>query len=361
MDIELKKIERFEDFLKNERVGPYTLDIKLTNKCNLNCVFCPTKMELGILEKVEEVSDEIFMDLIEEASKFDVKEVYIGGGGEPSIRKKLLLNLMGLIKRKNMRGILITNGTLLNDEDIKEIISIGWDDVSFSIDGPNPKINDFLRGKKGAFKLAINNLKSFKRVKKELSSELPRINISTIILNKNYKYLPKMIKLAYKMNSFSFDVQKFVPWSKNHLKYELSDEQKEILPFILDKSKKLVNKFNLCNNILGYETTFLSSKIEKHSKKNSEKKNKCKLGTFCKVPFLYFSVRVSGDVGPCLGRSKTIIGNIKEDTLSSIWFGEEMKKFRNSLIKGKTYSYCNKCCAKITNTKFDSIIEKNKK
>ena len=55
-------------------------------------------------------------------------------------------------KELQMEGILTTNGTLLNRELANTLLNIGWDEVHFSIDGPNAEIHDALRGRKGAFK-----------------------------------------------------------------------------------------------------------------------------------------------------------------------------------------------------------------
>ena len=121
-------------------------------------------MEIDILNKVKPVSDDRYLKLIDEAAKLGVKEVYICGGGEPLVRKDLLLRLMKLIKQKKMHGFLITNGTLFTEEDIIKIIEIGWDNISFSVDGANSRVNDSLRGKRGAFKLAVQNMKRFKEL-----------------------------------------------------------------------------------------------------------------------------------------------------------------------------------------------------
>lgn len=341
-------MERLKGFFENKKVGPYTLDLKPTNKCNLNCIFCPTKLELSKLRRDKEISDEEYLKLVEEAAKFGVKEVYIGGGGEPLLRKELTLTLMKLIKKKGMEGFLITNGTLFNKEDIQNIILIGWDNIHFSIDGADSKINDYLRGKTGTFKSAIRNLILFKKLKKSLNKENPNLHIATVLVNKNYKQLPKFVKLAYKLGIDSFILQKFVSWTKKHKFLELNNEQIKDLARYFDKAKKLSSKLKIDTNIEDFENIYLNKK------KTQTKKDK---KFFCSMPFLYFCVRVNGDVQPCMSKSDIVVGNIKKESFKELWFGKGMEDFRESLFKGKKYAFCRNCCARIMNKNFENKNE----
>jgi radical SAM protein with 4Fe4S-binding SPASM domain len=355
MNEDSERLRRLVDFYNNKNVGPYTLDLKLTNRCNLNCVFCPTKSMLDDLSK-EEISEKDYCRLIQEASELGVKEVYIGGGGEPLMRKRLLLNLMDLIKKKGMRGILITNGTILNENNIKKIINIRWDDIFFSIDSSNEKINDYLRGKEGSFKIAIKNIKEIQKIKANEKRFKPHINISSVLTNKNYKDIPGLIELAYKNKLDSLFLQTLVVWSKEHEKYKL-DGNSNFLSY-LEKAKLKADKLGVVNNLNEFMDVNLNEKSSNKLDKNKKINLHGGFENFCTMPFLYFCVRVDGVVEPCMSKS-IVLGDIKKQSLKEIWFGDDMQKFRKSLIKNQKHDFCKDCCAKIMNQRlFDKFIKK---
>jgi len=344
--LEKERLERLKDFLNGKNVGPFTLDIKPTNRCNLDCIFCPTKVEYEKLDK-KELTDEQYIYLIEQAAKLNIREVYISGGGEPLIRKELLIKLMKMIKRNRMRGILITNGTLFGKEDIKNIVEVGWDDIFFSIDGTTSNTNDYLRAKKGAFKEAVNSLTLFKKTKKLLGKEKPILHISTVLVNKNYKELPDLIELLKEYDIESLFLQKFIPWSEESSNLKLNSKQNKELLIYFDKAKILSQKYNIATNIIDFENV--------HFKKIDNNENK---ESFCTMPFLYFCIRVDGVIQPCMSKSDFIVGDVTKNTIKEIWFGRNMTGFRKSLLNGKEYNFCKNCCAKTTNRELENFRNK---
>ena len=350
MKLDDERLKRLNDFLngkKSGQAGPFTLDIKPTNKCNLNCIFCPTKSEYEKLSR-KELSDEQYITLIKDAVKAGVKEIYIGGGGEPLIRKNLFLKLVGLIKKNNIRGILITNGTLFDEENIKKIIESNWDDIFFSLDGATSNTNNYLRAKKGAFEKVINNLVLFNKIKKQLGKEKPVLHISMVLVNKNYKELPEMIKLMKKHNVESLFLQKFIVWSDKSRKLELNCSQVKELPIYFEKAKKLAKEHGIATNLNEFGNIYLGSQ------KNNGNNNQT-----CYMPFLYFCVRTDGVVQPCMSKSDIIIGDVSKQSPEEIWHGQKMEKFRKTLLSRKKHGFCETCCAKMTNKEFEDLKIKN--
>jgi GTP 3',8-cyclase len=68
----------------------------------------------------------------------------------------------------------------------------------------------------------------------------------------------------------------------------------------------------------------------------------------CHAPSEMLIVTVNGDVVLCHedARREVVFGNLGHSTLHDIWFGEEMKKFRHYLVRGKRQeasSVCARC------------------
>ena len=131
---------------KGKRTGPFKLQLNPTNKCNLKCRFCWLRdFDSGTLN-FDEISHKKYMKIIEEADDLGVREIEITGGGEPMMRKDMI-KIIESIKKHGMKGRLITNGTLLNETIIEKLIAISWDEIVISLDAPDMRINDYLRGK----------------------------------------------------------------------------------------------------------------------------------------------------------------------------------------------------------------------
>ena len=104
---------RIRQWTPQQPTAPVTLEIYPTLRCNLDCSFCDTTERHR--PAVNELTTEQWLKIIEEAAQFGVQQVFVLGGGEPTIRTDFL-TLLGAIKDHGMYGMLTTNGTLLNKQ-----------------------------------------------------------------------------------------------------------------------------------------------------------------------------------------------------------------------------------------------------
>lgn len=109
----MSKKQRVADWLAGKERGPYKLQLNPTNRCNLACKFCWLR-DFENIDYGQEVSDRRILELVPEAAEAGVQEIEITGGGEPLMRKGLVLSLMHKIKQEERRGNLTTNGTLID-------------------------------------------------------------------------------------------------------------------------------------------------------------------------------------------------------------------------------------------------------
>ncbi len=127
----------------------------ITRRCNLKCVHCYAQ------SKDQEYSNELTTDegkkIIDDLAQFGVP-VILFSGGEPLMRKDLPI-LAEYAVSKGMRAVISTNGTLITKEVAKTLKEIGLSYVGISLDGLE-EIHDHFRGKKGAFKAAMEGIKN---------------------------------------------------------------------------------------------------------------------------------------------------------------------------------------------------------
>ncbi len=113
------------------------LRISVTDKCNLQCVYCVSSTGLKYFRNSEIMTDEEIVRFVRAAHKHGLRKVRITGG-EPLLRKSII-NLISSIKEIGISDLsLTTNGIMLAGlaEDLKKA---GLNRVNISLDTMNPE------------------------------------------------------------------------------------------------------------------------------------------------------------------------------------------------------------------------------
>ena len=151
---------------------PSVILIENTNCCNAQCVMCPREtltrkrgfMEFGLFEKIiREVSS---------ASRTPV--VHLHGFGEPLL-DELLPERIRLAKTCGIKHTyLVTNASLLFPETSRKIINAGLDTMKISFYGTDEE-SYHATMRRLDFKVALNNIREFVRIRKELKKRTPKL------------------------------------------------------------------------------------------------------------------------------------------------------------------------------------------
>lgn len=160
---------------------PNHLLLEVTDNCNLNCVMCRRK-ELG----GQNLSIKEFKYILSQLP--GLKEITIVGRGE-SFMNPDIYEMLKIGKSKNINFTIITNGTLLTENNIKEIPN-NVRQIIISVDSPVPEKYEKIR-RGGKFNLVIENIKNLRKLKKDIY-----IRINVVIMEENIEDLPKFSELA---------------------------------------------------------------------------------------------------------------------------------------------------------------------
>ena len=157
-------------------------------RCNLSCIHCysdsSNKNYPGELTTLE--AEKMIRDLAE----FRVP-VLLFSGGEPLLRKDLF-HLNDYARKSGLRTVISTNGTLISPKTARKIKEGGFDYVGVSLDGIGQN-NDYFRGKKGAFKSALEGIRNLVRAKQ-------KVGLRFTITRHNYQDLKDIFKLVEREN-----------------------------------------------------------------------------------------------------------------------------------------------------------------
>jgi MoaA/NifB/PqqE/SkfB family radical SAM enzyme len=348
INIEDEKIARLKSWMNGIPQGPISIHLDPSNRCNVKCRFCWMRSheKIGLVDTSNELSDERFIGLAKEAYELGVKEWLLSGGGEPLIRGKSTIQLMKEIKKYKMHGDIISNGILFNEEDIKDLILLGWDRVRISITGPNAKIHDYLVEKEGAFEKATRNLRLFDHYKKKYKKSLPEIGFNSVISSVNYKHFPEMVELLKSVGGCLINVQTIILYSEEEKKWALNDEQRKELPTYLRRAINLCSKYKIHTNMGNYLNESLVDNSNQVGKMDSImfSEEEGFLGSHCYEPWYLLTIRSNGIVGSC-----RLFGdkgdNLHNKSLKEIWYGDYFNNARKMLLNKQIPDYCKNCGA----------------
>ena len=337
-----EKIERILKWARGKKAPPFTLDINPTDRCNLKCIHC-WQRAFNKIDSSYELSDERLISLVKEAIKFGIREFEITGGGEPLMRKELTLKIMEIIKKSKNFGNITTNGTLFTLEDIKEIVKIGWDRITISIDGPDKETNDFVR-RNNSFEKIMKTIEMINHVKELTKSEYPILKFNVVLNKKNYNKVKEMIELAkaVKCSIVHFDTLTV----HSELGEKLKLNKKEEYQFVKNAkiAKKLAQKYGIWTDVDHLTLEFIekSNEMKDILKKEGETKNFASL--VCYEPWWHLVIKTNGTAQPCcLYDEKT--ENVKKKSLKEIWFGDYFENIRKKILNKRFSKYCSICNA----------------
>jgi MoaA/NifB/PqqE/SkfB family radical SAM enzyme len=343
--MELEEIKRrLENWARGKKEGPIRMELHPTDACNLKCIFCWKRKEKNPTKK--ELSEAKLLQIVREAAKLGVREWIVSGGGEPLMRKEVTLKVLKEIKKYKMWGLLTTNGTLLEEKDAEKLVKMCWDQVQFSIDGPNREINDFLRPP-NSFERATKAVRTLRKVRERLHSDKPYIGFNTILNKMNFNKMDEMVELASKVGA---DLVFFEPIYTGYSSIDLSIPK--------EKNRELVKSIKRCEKIaknLGVNTNardFLEVKLVDKSDLREKMLKEVKnidgfIGAPCFRPWYLMGIKASGFAGCC---STFEIGEfIQGKHLSEVWFGKTFNKLRKEMLNKQIPDYCSKCSIVVFN------------
>jgi len=327
--------------------APQTIEWFPTYLCNSKCRYCggydkETVSAFGMIIPYDEV-----IEIIKITGRSGADIWNIGGrGGEPLLYPNLI-GVMEKIKQSNMKGILITNGLLLNEAFVNRLIDCHWDILRISLDSHMPELHDELRGVKNNFKKIDRALILFKEGKKQNNKGFPHIICCPVITNKNYRYIKEYTEYCI---SKGVDEIQFMPLINVHERAEkflLSDNEKNELVGALEKM--------ICEDRIRHNIAFMASLYKNNvrmqgqeSKPKPDSANKL----YCIHLWKTLVISEDGYLSPCsLIKDKLV--KIKGMHLEA-WNSEEINRLRRKISKGELIDdACKDCCGPLKNETHD--------
>lgn len=261
--------------------GPQIIFLEPTNICNSNCTFCPREL---LTRPKDIMSFDTFKKIVHDikamndAHKGTMKVISFSTFGEPLIDKNIFEKIRYAKKQLNDVSIEIyTNGSLINEENAKNIIESGTDLVKISFEGFSKELYEKIRvGLK--FDIVKKNIIRLCKMVEGTKTEV----VMPVVMEKKYEKFEEEFVKYWKSKVSKVYITKIHNWGGDYGEY-------------------LKEKPVVCGNFWNQ-----------------------------------MSIHWNGDVLTCCHDfdGKIKLGNVKDHSLTEFWNGQKYNTLRQMMLAG---------------------------
>ncbi len=246
------------------------------------------------------------------------KVILIGNIEEPFLDTHLIEKIE-YTKEHNLKCFLITNGSRINEENAEQLVNLKLDYLNVSLNAGTPETYPRIHTTETqeTFRRITSMVSLIEKIKEKKQTNLPRIRLSMVVCNRNYRDVVKFVELCQKTGAKDALIKRVINATK-----EITDELR-INTWTRRKKLKqfLVEALKICKRT---RYQFGHGMAEwMNSQENQVKEN-----TPCYYGWLFSVIDADGNVYPCCFQDRNpscAIGNIRKDDFSTIWFSRNTK------------------------------------
>lgn len=316
-------------------VAPDAVQINFTFRCNLRCKMCGMYEQMNFLQaqgRQTEIDSDTFKKVIRETKELGTNTILFIGG-EPLLRKDIF-DLVSYAKSLALNTIIVTNGVLLDEDNIRKCFDSGIDWLSISIDAASEKVLSEIRGEDVLGRI-INNINTLNSMKKSAGRKFPKIVSVCTIMNNNLEDLLNVVRLCRELG---IERVLFQPVVANNIDQTERDtasfsfvfpEKQQVLEEaigrLIDYKKESSRNFDFIGNSI--KNLKLIKRYFRNEVKPSEQP--------CYAGYNRLQIVQEGKVYFCVNQKKyeANFGDIKKDSLKNLWYSREAKFYRKLIRK----------------------------
>ena len=268
-----------------------------TLRCNLSCRHCGSDCRKEAAIKDMPIAD--FLPVLDDvATMTHPSRVLVNTvGGEPLVRPDIVECGRAITSRGFPWGF-VTNGVLLTESLLRELLSAGLRTAAVSLDGLEPEHN-WLRG--NSFEGAMNAIGLLTRTRRFTW------DVITCVNQRNFSTLPQLKEHLIAAKVKKWRLFTIFPQGRAKLNKELfltPEQYRAMMDFIVETRKEgIINLSYSCEGFLGEYEGLVRDHIYR-----------CDAGT------MTASVLANGDISGCMSiRSHYAQGNIYHDRFTDVW------------------------------------------
>lgn len=316
---------------------PVSVDIDITNRCNLRCKHCYYYSSEG--ETSSELSTDEWLQFFRELRDCTVLSVTLAGG-EPFIREDFRQLVTGIVENR-MRFSILSNGTLITDDLARFLSSTGrCDSVQVSIDGSCADVHDRLRGP-GSFDRAVAGIGHLQKhgIPVAVRVTVHRGNVSDL------ERIAVLLLDELGIAAFSTNAASHMGLCRSHcadVQLDIADRT-EAMRLLADLELRYPGRITATAGPLADVHFF--AKMEQARLEGRERLDGKGFLTGCGCIFNTLAVRADGVIVPCPMLSHIELGKVNSDSLKEVWQTHpvlQSMRVRNR-IPLSSFAYCEGC------------------
>lgn len=335
------------DLIKNKfkKIQQQSLIMEVTLKCNLNCMYCYNVCKNKMPYPEGELDTEQTKKLIDKAIKESGCTSFTFTGGEPYLRDDII-DLIEFTKDKVYSMNVITNGTLLNKENIKRSIDAGIKMFELPLLSSERDIhNDLTRG---------NNFDRVTESIAHIKALDGRVVTVFVATKKNLHTWKDTIDMAIALGADGIMFNRFNPGGEggNHIE--------ELLP----PPKDFEEALTIANKAVDeYKISIACSIAMQPCLIQTEKYPNLGFG-FCAAgsPRAYYTIDPLGNLRMC-NHSHTILGNLFDKSFQQLALNKTAKEFMKAVpefcLDCKIVNECQGGCKAASEVCYQNICEED--
>lgn len=301
------------------------LFFELTDACNLSCIHCgssasPRNRRYLETETICKVLDSV-------ARRYTPRDIMVClSGGEPLLHPDFF-KIVAEAKKRGFACGITTNGTLVDHWTAVRMKRAGIDSVSFSLDGLRES-HDWFRNRRGSFEQTVRGIRELVKT----AGERIRIQITTVIHNRNLDQLEAMYDLALELGVHSWRAVNLEPIGRARTHDDLLLDRAgylRLLHFIRQKRAEARSPMEVTYGCSHYLTPEYEREVREHY-------------FFCGSGIYVGSVLCNGDIYSCIDierRPELVQGNAAHDDFVEVW------ENRFQAFRADRSAHCTKCAA----------------
>ena len=333
------------------------IDLKITNVCNLRCRMCAQWGSSGYnfgrptRELREVVPAEDYKRMVDDCARFD--PAYYIWGGEPMMYPDIMEVLEHIKSRGHLCG-LITNGTLV-EKHAAALMGMGLDSIMISLDGPR-ELHDEIRGMEGTFDRMSRGLGAILRERSRRRKATPIIILLMTITATNIDAIGRTLEAAEDLGADFVGI--YLSWFTNE---QIGEEHTDFMErhfgvtptawkgYVSDAGEIEVERLieemrRVRRSRVKVPILFVPDLSEDQIRRYFRDPAHTFGHRRCYSPWYVTEIGPNGDVATCRDYPDYVCGNIREESLPTIFNGPRYRRFRRVLKECGLLPICGRCC-----------------
>jgi len=341
---------------------PLEIHLQLSSTCNLDCVMCPEHLhspEARRQRRLEFLPRAAF-DELEKSVLPATSRLMLGVGGE-SLLCPDFFDYAERAHRLGVKNEILTNGTLIDSDEVARNLVRFLSSISISIDGATKETYERIR-RGASFPALVEGIERVNRYRlARPEEERPHLGFCFVMMRENVHELPGTVELAARLSADRVSAAHVVPMTPEGRAQSLFEERERSDRYLLEaleRAEELGVEVDFPRPF-GPEAAEVAGAASPEKSRASAIERKEELDGHeagadpampgrlaCHMPTLALYVLVDGRVYPCghpLVHQRQALGDLTESSLAEIWNGRPLRNLRAGLATGDAPPVCRTC------------------